>query len=237
MKKIFYVLISLILSASLVNSAKADTSVVMGLGGPQVVTNSAPPANNGPTIGGGVIHDSPMMASVPMAVVNPENDMVTNVIMCEPSQCKSGAFAGSRDFYVPQITPDNTGIWGGPGTTKYDFNTQTFTIEYSAVETEESVLNPDGTVTKIMVISPSRKFIYQNFIDNYNAVSSTQRIFPTENNIIKDITAINNTIVQNLIITKSNDINETELAIRDSNLTLLIDNIETVLELIGDWSK
>ena len=148
MKKMFYVLISLMLSAFLVNSAKADTNVVMGLGGPQVVTNSAPPPSHGPTIGGGVIHDSPIMGSVPMAVVSPENDMVTNVIMCEPSQCKSGAFAGSRDVYVPQITPENTGIWGGPGTTKYDFDTQTFTIEYPAVETEESVLNSDGTVNR-----------------------------------------------------------------------------------------
>jgi hypothetical protein len=236
MKKMFYMFNFLMFSVLIINSANADTKIVMGMGGPQVVTNFAPPANSGPIIGGGGINSSPNMGSVPTAVVTQTGD-VTNVIMCDPAHCSSGAFSNSADFYVPQITPKRESIWGGPGTTKYDFNSQTFTIEYPSVEVEESILNSDGTTTKVVVISPGKKTIYKNFIDSYNAVYGTERIFPNTNQIMKDITATNNLIVQNLVITKSEDISNAEIIIRNSQLNLLVDNIETVLALIGDWNK
>jgi hypothetical protein len=117
MKKIIYVLTSLVFSVLIIQPANANLEVVMGPLGPQVVTNFAPPANFGPTVGG---HNgaSPTVTGGSFAIVSPEGS-VTNIVVCH-SFCSNGTFGPGGDTAVLQIPNNNIGIWFGPGTTTYD---------------------------------------------------------------------------------------------------------------------
>ena len=127
MKKRVSVLINLALICVMFNptpKAFANLEVVMGPLGPQVVTNFAPPASFGPTVGGpnggtvGGVGGS-------YAVVD-ANGNVTNTIVCH-SFCANGTFGPGGDTVVLQIPNSNVGVWFGPSTTTYDRQSQTFT--------------------------------------------------------------------------------------------------------------
>ena len=230
MKKITYILTGLIFFIFTIQPASANYEVVMGLGGPQVVTNSAPPASFGPTVGG---HNGarPNAIGGSFGVVSPEGD-VTNIIVCH-SFCSDGTFGPSGDTVAPQILNSNVGIWWGPGTTKYNRETETFTITIPFAEEMETT-NGDSS-TKIFG-NKTLTFVAGNiFVDNSGVISgyvegwadsSTANISTTKNNIVESLN----------LGTRKNELEIKDLVV-NSELLSLNEKVDTLISLLGNWVK
>ena len=229
MKKINYVLTVLLFSIFTIQPANANLEIVMGPLGPQVVTNFAPPASFGPTVGG---HTGGTVGSVggSYAIVDP-NGGVSNIIVCH-SYCANGTFGPGGDTAALQIPNSNVGLWFGPGTTTYDRESKTFTaIDPTPIETKVKEGDSSVTITGNRVLT----FVSGNiFLSNEKYVgvqeswtsNSTANVSATENNVKESLDLGNR---------KTNQ--EVRNLIEDSNLLLLNERVEVLIELLGSWVK
>jgi hypothetical protein len=229
MKKINYVLTVLLFSIFTIQPANANLEIVMGPLGPQVVTNFAPPASFGPTVGG---HNGGTVGSVggSYAIVDP-NGGVSNIIVCH-SYCANGTFGPGGDTAALQIPNSNVGLWFGPETTTYDRETKTFTATNPNPQNFEIT---DGESSVIISGNEVLTFVSGNiFVNNENLVGvekgwtldSTANVSVTEDDVKESL---------NLENRKTNQ--EIRKLIEDSNLLLLNKRVEVLINLLGSWVK
>jgi hypothetical protein len=229
MKKITYALTVLLFSVFIIQPANAGLEVVMGLGGPEVINNFAPPANFGPTVGGS---NGGTVGGVggSYAIVD-SNGTVTNTVVCH-SFCANGTFGPGGDTVALQVPNSNAGIWFGPGTTTYDRETKTFTA-IDPNPTEIKIKDGDSSV----IISGNRvlTFVSGNiFVNNESLVgiqeswtlNSTANVSVTENNSKESLDLGNR---------KTNQ--EVRSLIEDSSLLLLNKRVEVLINLLNSWIK
>jgi len=230
MKKTIYVLISLVFSVFIIQPANANLEVVMGLNGPQVVTSSAPPANFGPTIGG---HNgaSPIANGGSFGVVSPEGD-VTNIVVCH-SFCANGTFGPGGDTAALQMPNGNSGIWFGPGTTKYDRETKTFTAINPILE---EITETDGSSSakvfgnRVLTFSSGNLFVdYTGKLNGYTESWT--------NNSTATVSTTQNSVTESLNLQTRKNIKEIKDLIEDSNLLLLNNKVDILISLLGSWVK
>jgi hypothetical protein len=225
MKKIIYVLTSLVFSVFIIQPANANLEVVMGPLGPQVVTNFAPPANFGPTVGG---HNgaSPTVTGGSFAIVSPEGS-VTNIVVCH-SFCSNGTFGPGGDTAVLQIPNNNIGIWFGPGTTTYDKENKTFT----AVDpVAREITNTSGDSSATIFGNKVLTFVSGNiFVDNGQLTGITES---WSLDSTADVSVTDNEQSESFNLGTRKNIEEVQQIKNYSRLLLLNNKIQTLLSLLN----
>lgn len=230
MKKINYVFTVLLFSVFISQPANANMEVVMGPLGPQVVTNFAPPASFGPTVGG---HNggSPNVIGGSFAVVSPEGQ-VTNIVVCH-SFCANGTFGPGGDTAVLQIPNNNSGVWFGPGTTTYDRETKTFT---AINPISEEITETDGDSSAKIFGNRVLTFTSGNlFVDSIGKLNGYTESWT--NDSIAVVSTTENSITESLNLQTRKNSQEIRNLIEDSNLLLLNNKVDILISLLDSWVK
>lgn len=230
MKKITYGFTVLLFSIFINQPANANMEVVMGPLGPQVVTNFAPPASFGPTVGG---HNggSPNVIGGSFAVVSPEGD-VSNIVVCH-SFCANGTFGPGGDTAVLQIPNSNAGVWFGPGTTTYDRETKTFT---AINPIPEEITETNGSSSAKVFGNRTLSFTSGNlFVDYTGKLNGYTEGWA--NNSTALVSTTENSVTQSLNLQTRKNSQEIKDLIEDSNLLLLNNRVDVLISLLGSWVK
>ena len=230
MKKIVCGLTFLVLSIFITNSASASFEVVNGIGGPEVVVNFNPPASFGPTVGGS---NGGTIGGVggSYAVVD-SNGGVNNIIVCH-SFCANGTFGPGGDTVALQIPNSNAGIWFGPGTTTYDRETKTFTATNPTSEEIETIT---GDSSAKIFGNKKLTFVSGNvFIDSSGKPQGILEGWT--DNSLANISVTSNNIKESLDLGNQKTSQQVRDLIQDSNLLLLNDRVQVLINLLGSWVK
>lgn len=170
------------------------------------------------------------------------NGTITNNIVCQPSVCGGGEWAGQR--VVPQAAPnpvthDTTGRGGYWGT--YNEATKTFTVDRSGPNetpnrtvTQSEVI--DGVRVEVSRPSNSYTFTYEDTVqkgNEYNPNFLKEVDLPF--NSPASITAQNDSVDESIYFANRKTAMEVEGAITESNLSFLRANILIVLTKLQNW--
>jgi hypothetical protein len=164
------------------------------------------------------------------------NGNVTNIIVCG-SACAGGEWAGQKavlQVAANPVTGENRGgYWQGPGTTTYNENTETFTVQYNpgskAIENKENIevisnteINNDEKTKEVNVSTTTSSVILDGDIASFS--------FKYQDTIIDENDVESNLFIQNKFIKNwSNNTKATISVTQDQTKTILINNdgIET----------
>ena len=229
MKKITYGFTVLLFSIFVSQPANANFEVVMGPLGPQVVTNFAPPASFGPTVGGS---NGGTVGGVggSYAIVDSGGN-VTNTVVCH-SYCANGTFGPGGNTAVLQVPNSNVGVWFGPNTTTYDRETKTFTaIDPTPQIIEATEEDSSVTISGNKVLT----FVSGNIFVGNGALVGIQEGWSLDSTASVSVTEQDTKESLNLGNRKTNQ--EVRKLIEDSNLLLLNKRVEVLIGLLGSWVK
>ena len=230
MKKITYGFTVLLFSIFVSQPANANFEVVMGPLGPQVVTNFAPPASFGPTVGGS---NGGTVGGVggSYAIVDSGGN-VTNTVVCH-SYCANGTFGPGGDTVALQVPNSNAGIWFGPGTTTYDKESNTFTAT-NPISEEIKTTSGDSS-TKIFG-NRTLTFVSGNvFIDSSGSPQGIATGWSEDS--LASVSVTSNNIKESLDLGNKKTSQQVRDLIQDSNLLLLNDRVQVLINLLGNWVK
>lgn len=170
------------------------------------------------------------------------NGTITNNIVCQPSVCGGGEWAGQR--VVPQAAPnpvthDTTGRGGYWGT--YDEATKTFTVDRSGpnetpnrVVTQSEII--DGVRVEVSRPSNAYTFRYEDTVQtgpeyNPNILKLVELPF----NSAASINAKSDSVDESIYFANRKTAMEVEGAITEANLSFLRDNIRIVITKLQNW--
>jgi len=229
MKKITYALTVLLFSVFIVQPANANFEVVMGPLGPELITNFNAPSNFGPTVGGS---NGGTVGGVggSYAIVD-SNGTVTNTIVCH-SFCANGTFGPGGDTVALQVPNSNVGVWFGPNTTTYDRETKIFTA-IDPNPTEIKIKDGDSSVTIF-----GNRFL--TFVSGNIFVTNEKLIGIQEGwtlNSTANVSVIENNIKESLDLGNRKTNQEVRSLIKDSELLLLNERVEVLINLLDSWIK
>jgi hypothetical protein len=230
MKKISYALTILLFSVFTIQPANANLEVVMGPLGLEVVTNFAPPASFGPTVGG---HNgaSPNPIGGSFGVVD-SNGNVTNIVVCY-SYCANGTFGPGGDTAALQIPNSNVGVWFGPNTTTYDRETKTFT---AINPIPEEITETNGSSSARIFGNRVLSFTSGNlFVDNTGKLNGYAESWVDNSTAI--VSTTENSVTQSLNLQTRKNSQEIKDLIEDSNLLLLNNRVDVLISLLDSWVK
>ena len=172
----------------------------------------------------------------PTYAVLDTNGNVTNIIVCGVS-CAGGEWDGNKvvlQVAADPVTGENRGgYWQGPGTTTYNENTETFTVQYNpgskAIENKENIevisnteINNDEKTKEVNVSTTTSSVILDGDIASFS--------FKYQDTIIDENDVESNLFIQNKFIKNwSNNTKATISVTQDQTKTILINNdgIET----------
>ena len=222
MKKIIYGLTVLLLSVFINQPANANMSVGQMVGSGVIEPPSAPASE--PRTG-------PIGRDGSYAVVD-SNGSVTNTVVCGV-YCANGTFGPGGDMAVLQIPNSYSGIWFGPGTTMYDKESKTFT---ATNPTSEEIETTNGDSSTKIFGNRTLTFTSGNvFIDSNG---NTQGIIGGwTNNSLANISVTSNNIKESLDLGNRKTNQQVRDLIQDSNLLLLNDRVQILINLLGSWVK
>ena len=197
------------------------------------------------------------------AMLDPQGT-VTNIIVCQPSVCGGGSWAGQK--VVPQVaanpvTHDTHGIGGYWGT--YDSESKEFTVDRSGPNDSQSLgsstrmeESADGVNVEVTTTNSAKTFKYEDTLKTLNDFnsfgepingwnqnylkdkslpdSSNASIKVTKQYIENEITQMKEEYVQLL---KRMTESELEQNMQSENKTLILENFSTVVRLLGVWIK
>lgn len=229
MKKIVYSITCLTFLTFAISPANANMEVVMGTVGPQVVTNMNPGTTLGPTVGG---NNGGTIGGVGggYAVVD-NHGTVTNIIVCH-HYCEQGTLGPGGPTVVLQTPGREQGLWAGPGTTTYDRETKTFTV-FMPESVENKNDGNNSTIVsgrKVLTFAAGNVFIKEN-----GEVSGVTESWTEQSTAI--ISSTNSNITESLYLGNRKTNQEVRSIINDSNLLLLNDKVNILIELLGSWVK
>lgn len=222
MKKIFSV-ITIIFLAMFINplSANANMSVGQMVGSGIVEVPQAPslaPSTGVPTNGSFAVVDS--------------NGGVTNIVVCG-SYCTNGTFGPGGDMAVLQIPNSESGLWFGPGTTTYDKESKTFTA-INPISEEIETTSGDSS-TKIFG-KRTLTFVSGNvFIDSSGIPQGVARGWTEDS--LANVSVTSNNVKESLDLGNKKTSQQVRNLIQDSNLLLLNDRVQVLIDLLGNWVK
>jgi hypothetical protein len=175
--------------------------------------------------------------------------VVTNVIVCQASVCGGGTWAGQT--VVPQVAPnpvthDTTGqgsyIGNAENNTSVVYSGGTFTIYENSVinknTTEDS--NNVTTTSEVSIPVSAQSFTYQDTIGkSYGDVEMNPVVFNENIATVVKVTETNliNTISESTNFYERKTTQEIEEVFVNNNLNLLLSKIQTLIFLLGSWSK
>lgn len=181
----------------------------------------------------------------PTYAVLDANGNVTNIIVCG-SACAGGTFAGQTVVLQvaadPQTGENRGGLWGGPGTTTYDSNTGVFTAEIAApifndhVDVEyDEFMNKTETKLETVVYGSTQTIKYEDTL-NSTVSSATKYIEPKENTKSK-ISVSKDQNKQSIVFDSRKNKTEISEQVVIQNMSLIIEKINKLILLLGNWVK
>ena len=230
MKKVIYALTISLFSVFINQPANASFEVVMGALGPEVITNKSPGSSlAGPTVGGS---NGGTVGGVggSYAIVD-SNGNVTNTIVCH-SFCANGTFGPGGETAAVQIPNSNAGIWFGPNTTTYDRETRTFTaIDPVARE----ITNTNGDSSATVFGNRVLTFVSGNiFVVNEKLVGVTES---WSLDSVATVSVTENNVSESLFLGNKKTNNEIQQLVNNSNLLLLNNRVQILINLLDSWVK
>jgi hypothetical protein len=241
MKKIFYSLIVLLFPIiTIVPSFAEDAGILTGPPPSWGPTLTGPPPSWGPTLTGPppswgptvVVNNSgPVGASGGSYAIVDSNGNVTNTIVCH-SFCENGTFGPGGDTVALQMPNSNAGLWFGPGTTTYDRETKTFTAT-DPVSRETKITDGESSV----IISGNKvlTFVSGNIFLNNGILSGVQESWTLNSTANASVTE--NNIKESLGLGNRKTSQQVRNLIEDSDLLLLNERVEVLINLLGSWVK
>jgi len=221
MKKIIYGLTILLFSVFINQPANAGMSVGQMVGSGVVEAPQAPsfaPSTGVPTNGSFAVVDS--------------NGSVTNTVVCG-SYCANGTFGPGGDMAVLQIPNSDSGIWFGPRTTTYDKESKTFTATNPTSEEIETI---DGDSSTKIFGNRTLTFVSGNvFIDSSGSPQGIATGW--SENSLASVSVTSNNIKESLDLGNKKTSQQVRDLIQNSNLLLLNDRVQVLINLLGNWVK
>jgi hypothetical protein len=188
------------------------------------------------------------------AVIN-ESGLVTNIIVCQPSVCGSGEFAGSKvALQVPAnpVTHESQGgYWGGPDpqspqAVHYDSEAKVFTRgseAFPAPSTRVETFNDGTSITTLQTTVKSKMLTFgpENFVNRemkFTPVIDDQtgaELYVYH--YVSEGFGLSDPKVETLTFDSPKTKDEIAEAISDNNLNLLSLWIDELLRMLDQWVK
>jgi hypothetical protein len=194
---------------------------------------------------------SPAVADPTYAVLD-ANGNVKNIIVCGEA-CASGTFGGDR--VVLQVAADPVtnanrgGMWNGPGTTTYNDNSATFTVNrpITITQTEESVVLEDENEEPVTltgtVFGSAYTFTYGDtlgtdwVINGFRDMSKIEKPGTLSQDTKAEISATTKSKTESASFNERKTAAEVSYSIALQNLSLLQKKVSRLLVLIDSWVK
>lgn len=174
------------------------------------------------------------------------NGTVTNIIVCQPSVCGSGTFAGSR--VVPQVaanpvTHENQGGWNTGGGITVKESSGTFTVQTGEkTEVYSEVSGNTATTLVTTVATTARSFTYEDTI-NSNGQIAMKDVAPETNTAASlyasQITLVDTATVEtkeSISFTERKTIQQVSDILDANNLSVLKYHIAKLRRMLSAWS-
>ncbi len=245
MKKIIYLISLFIFSVFAIPFANAEgTSVIDGNFGPQVVLNTTPPITFGSTVGNsGATFNFPTVNDNngknggtvrggygTYAIVD-ANGSVTNIVVCDVF-CANGTLGPNGETAVLQVPGKDWGVWFGPNTTIYDKNEKIFTATSQQTENTYTDIDSEGNVSSVIIKGQQVLTFYSENLFFSKGINSS---WSSDSTSIVSVT--NNNNAESLDLGNRKTKEEIRQLIKDSDLLLLNSKVDTLISLLGSWSK
>lgn len=157
---------------------------------------------------------------------------VTNIVVCD-IYCANGTFGPGGDLAVIQIPNSNSGIWFGPGTTTYDKESNTFT---AINPISEEIETTDGNSSTKIFGKRTLTFVSGNiFIDSNNIPQGVIQGWTEDS--LAEVSVTNNNITESLNLGNRKTNQQVKTLIQDSDLLLLNNKVQVLIDLLGSWVK
>ena len=174
---------------------------------------------------------------------------VTNVIVCQPSVCGGGTFAGQT--VVPQlpanpVTHDPTGVGSFMGTPEkpitYTNNRFNVDIETIIVKTDVEVTTTGETVSTVTIPVKLDSFSYEEVADLQKSASQIPAELGKFNESKPTIISVVQTgedvqQSESVDIFKRVTASELQSKMQSENLNIILGKFQTILSLLGSWIK
>jgi hypothetical protein len=174
---------------------------------------------------------------------------VTNVIVCQPSVCGSGTFAGLT--VVPQLpanptTHDATGVGSFNSTpdNPVTYKDERFNVNVETVIVKENVETTldNETVSKIVIPVKLESFSYQEMVDLQKfpreigqELGKFNESKPTTISVTKTFENVQES--ETVQVFERSSASELQLKLQSENLNIILAKFQTVLSLLGNWIK
>ena len=182
------------------------------------------------------------------AMVSPSGE-VTNIIVCQPSVCGGGTFAGQR--VVPQTAPnsvthDTTGVGGimSGDTIKVTENSGTFTVKYpgNVTKTEIEIVDDGNTRFDISttVSEEAHSFRYEDTIGKEYVGFNMRDAEPSDDTkatILVKKTTGNTSEEQSNTFEKRKTYEDINDELVRQNLNILLSKIQNIIKMLNKWVK
>jgi len=178
----------------------------------------------------------------PTYAVLDANGNVTNIIVCG-SACAGGTFGGQT--VVPQVAADPVtgnnrgGFWQGPGTTTYDFNSETFTMTDNRTVVNSFSEEENGeTITSSATIfgGATTQFKYSDTVGD-NLFTRLGFAYGYKEETPASVSVNKNNITESLDFGSRKTGAQVQQSIENSGLALLNSKVQVLISLLGSWVK
>jgi hypothetical protein len=178
----------------------------------------------------------------PTYAVLDANGNVTNIIVCG-SACAGGTFGGQT--VVPQVAADPVtgnnrgGFWQGPGTTTYDFNSETFTMTDNRTVVNSFSEEENGeTITSSATIfgGATTQFKYSDTVGD-NLFTRLGFAYGYKEETPASVSVNKNNITESLDFGSRKTGAQVQQSIENSGLALLNSKVQVLISLLGGWIK
>jgi hypothetical protein len=174
---------------------------------------------------------------------------VTNVIVCQPSVCGGGTFAGQT--VVPQlpanpITHDPTGVGSFMSTPEkpitYTNDRFNVDIETVVVKTEVEITPNGETISTVVIPVKLDSFSYAEVVNLQKpaseipvALGKFNESKPTTISVVQTVENIQQS--ESVNIFKRSTVSELQAKMESENLNIILGKFQTILSLLGSWIK
>lgn len=174
---------------------------------------------------------------------------VTNVIVCQPSVCGGGTFAGQT--VVPQLpanpvthTPKDVGSFMSTPENPVTYKDGRFNVNVETVIVRKDVetASDNETVSTVTIPVKLESFSYQEIVDLQKFPREIEKELgkfneskPTTISVAKTVENVQESeIVQ---VFERSSASELQLKLQSENLNIILEKFQTVLSLLGNWIK
>ncbi len=174
---------------------------------------------------------------------------VTNVIVCQPSVCGGGTFAGQT--VVPQlpanpVTHDPTGVGSFMSTPEkpITYTNDRFNVDIETVVVKTDIeITPSGeTVSTVIIPIKLDSFSYEEAVSLQkpasqipSALGKFNELEPTTITVVQTIENVQQS--ESAYVFERSNASELQSKMQSENLNIILGKFQTILSLLGSWVK